>query len=475
MILLNFASLNLCEPLLSALDNIGYETPTPIQAEAIPYLLEGRDVLGCAQTGTGKTAAFSLPILHLLAETPRNGPRKIRTLMLCPTRELAAQIHENIELYAAKIDIRSMVMFGGVSQKPQERNLRRGVDILVATPGRLLDLMSQRLVDLSKVEFLVFDEADRMLDMGFIRDIQKILAHVPKKRQSLLFSATMPHSIISLSKDMLFDPIRINITPESTTVEAIKQSLMFVMKADKRPLLTHILREESPEKMLVFGRTKHGCNKIVRLLERDGFEALAIHGNKSQGARERALGRFREGALQILVATDVASRGIDVSDISHVINYDLPNVPEVYVHRIGRTGRAGQGGIAIAFCDENEGEYLRDIEKTIRQSIPVNEEHPFHSPKTQSKKGDKAPKKKQTRGLPRRIGVEDRSSRKSSNRGGNKFPGRGSSSRKSSNRGGNKSPGRGGQKRSKGGDHTGNRSGGGNRTRNRSGKSNRKR
>ncbi len=475
MILLNFASLNLCEPLLSALDNIGYETPTPIQAEAIPYLLEGRDVLGCAQTGTGKTAAFSLPILHLLAETPRNGPRKIRTLMLCPTRELAAQIHENIELYAAKIDIRSMVMFGGVSQKPQERNLRRGVDILVATPGRLLDLMSQRLVDLSKVEFLVFDEADRMLDMGFIRDIQKILAHVPKKRQSLLFSATMPHSIISLSKDMLFDPIRINITPESTTVEAIKQSLMFVMKADKRPLLTHILREESPEKMLVFGRTKHGCNKIVRLLERDGFEALAIHGNKSQGARERALGRFREGALQILVATDVASRGIDVSDISHVINYDLPNVPEVYVHRIGRTGRAGQGGIAIAFCDENEGEYLRDIEKTIRQSIPVNEEHPFHSPKAQSKKGDKAPKKKQTRGRPRRIGVEDRSSRKSSNRGGNKFPGRGSSSRKSSNRGGNKSPGRGGQKRSKGGDHTGNRSGGGNRTRNRSGKSNRKR
>jgi len=475
VILLNFASLNLCEPLLSALDNIGYETPTPIQAEAIPYLLEGRDVLGCAQTGTGKTAAFSLPILHLLAETPRNGPRKIRTLMLCPTRELAAQIHENIELYAAKIDIRSMVMFGGVSQKPQERNLRRGVDILVATPGRLLDLMSQRLVDLSKVEFLVFDEADRMLDMGFIRDIQKILAHVPKKRQSLLFSATMPHSIISLSKDMLFDPIRINITPESTTVEAIKQSLMFVMKADKRPLLTHILREESPEKMLVFGRTKHGCNKIVRLLERDGFEALAIHGNKSQGARERALGRFREGALQILVATDVASRGIDVSDISHVINYDLPNVPEVYVHRIGRTGRAGQGGIAIAFCDENEGEYLRDIEKTIRQSIPVNEEHPFHSPKAQSKKGDKAPKKKQTRGRPRRIGVEDRSSRKSSNRGGNKFPGRGSSSRKSSNRGGNKSPGRGGQKRSKGGDHTGNRSGGGNRTRNRSGKSNRKR
>ncbi len=476
MIVLNFASLNLCEPLLRALDNIGYEHPTPIQEEAIPYLLEGRDVLGCAQTGTGKTAAFSLPILHILAEKHHNGPRKIRTLILCPTRELAAQIHENIELYAAKLDIRSMVMFGGVSQKPQERNLRRGVDILVATPGRLLDLISQRLVDLSKVEFLVLDEADRMLDMGFIRDIQKILAHVPSKRQSLLFSATIPHSIVSLSKDMLFDPIRIDITPESATVEAIKQSLMFVMKADKRPLLAHILLEESPEKMLVFGRTKHGCNKIVRLLERDGFEALAIHGNKSQGARERALGRFRDGTLQILVATDVASRGIDVSDISHVINYDLPNVPEVYVHRIGRTGRAGQGGIAIAFCDENEGEYLRGIEKTIRQSIPVNEEHPFHSAKAQSKKGDKAPKKKQNRGRPRRIGVEDRISRKSSKWRGNKSSGRGgSSSRKSSNRGGNKSPGRGGHKRSRGGDRTGNRSGGGNRSRNRSGGANRKR
>lgn len=493
MIVLNFASLNLCKPLLSSLDNIGYEKPTPIQEEAIPYLLEGRDVLGCAQTGTGKTAAFSLPILHILAENPRNGARKIRALILCPTRELAAQIHENIELYAAKLDIRSMVMFGGVSQKPQVRNLRQGVDILVATPGRLLDLISQRFVDLSKVEFLVLDEADRMLDMGFIRSIQKILTHVPSKRQSLLFSATIPHSIVSLSNDMLYDPIRIDITPESATVEAIKQSLMFVMKSDKRSLLTHILLEESPEKMLVFGRTKHGCNKIVRLLEKDGFEALAIHGNKGQGARERALGRFRNGTLQILVATDVASRGIDVSDISHVINYDLPNVPEVYVHRIGRTGRAGQGGIAIAFCDENEGEYLRGIEKSIRQSIPVNEEHPFHSARAQSKKGDKAPKKKQNQGRPRRIGVGSNSSWKSSIRSGNKSSGRGSnssrksskqggnkpsgrsgsSSRKSANRGGNKPPGRGGHKRSRGGNRTGNRNGGGNR--NRSGGVNRKR
>jgi len=390
---MDFKSLNLCEPLLAAIDKIGYVTPTPIQSEAIPQLLQGRDMLGCAQTGTGKTAAFSLPILHAMAEDPWVGKRKIRTLMLCPTRELAAQIHENIEQYAANLDIRSMVMFGGVSQKPQEKKLRQGVDILVATPGRLLDMISQRHVDLSNVEFLVFDEADRMLDMGFIRDIRKILAHIPGRRQSLLFSATMPRAIVELSKDMLNDPVNVAVTPESTTVEAIEQSLMFVMKSDKRPLLRHILNTQDPHKMLVFARTKHGCNKIVRLLEKDGFEALAIHGNKSQGARERALDRFRDGSLQILVATDVASRGIDVSDISHVINYDLPNEPEVYVHRIGRTGRAGQGGVAIAFCGEYEGEYLRGIEKTIRQEIPVDEDHPFHSERAKSRKGEKAPKK----------------------------------------------------------------------------------
>jgi len=394
----DFESLNLCQPLLAALDEIGYVTPTPIQEQAIPLLMEGRDMLGCAQTGTGKTAAFSLPILDAMAEDPWSGKRRIRSLMLCPTRELASQIRDNIDEYARHLDIHSMVMFGGVSQRPQEKKLRKGVDILIATPGRLLDLIGQGLVDLSNVQFLVLDEADRMLDMGFIRDIRKILALIPEDRQSLLFSATMPSSIVELSRDMLYEPVKIEVTPESTTVEAIEQSLMFVMKSDKRALLTHIIRDENPEKVLVFSRTKHGCNRIVKQLAADGVEALAIHGNKSQGARERALGRFRNGTLQVLIATDVASRGIDVSDISHVINLDLPNEPEVYVHRIGRTGRAGQGGITIAFCDENEGEFLRDIEKTIRQKIPVDEDHPFHSEKAKSRKGEKAPKRRQNRG-----------------------------------------------------------------------------
>ena len=395
---MDFESLNLCQPLLAALDEIGYVTPTPIQEQAIPLLMEGRDMLGCAQTGTGKTAAFSLPILDAMAEDPWSGKRRIRSLMLCPTRELASQIRDNIDEYARHLDIHSMVMFGGVSQRPQEKKLRKGVDILIATPGRLLDLIGQGLVDLSNVQFLVLDEADRMLDMGFIHDIRKILALIPEDRQSLLFSATMPSSIVELSRDMLYEPVKIEVTPESTTVEAIEQSLMFVMKSDKRALLTHIIRDENPEKVLVFSRTKHGCNRIVKQLAADGIEALAIHGNKSQGARERALGRFRNGTLQVLIATDVASRGIDVSDISHVINLDLPNEPEVYVHRIGRTGRAGQGGITIAFCDENEGEFLRGIEKTIRQKIPVDEDHPFHSEKAKSRKGEKAPKRRQNRG-----------------------------------------------------------------------------
>ncbi len=399
---MDFASLNLCQPLLDALDEIGYVTPTPIQAQAIPDLIVGRDMVGCAQTGTGKTAAFALPILDAMAEDPQAGLRHIHALILCPTRELASQINDNIKQYARHLDIRSMVMFGGVSQRPQVNKLRRGVDILVATPGRLLDLISQGYVDLSHVQFLVVDEADRMLDMGFIRNIRKVLAQIPEDRQSLLFSATMPRSIVELSRDMLYDPVSVSITPESATVEAIEQSLMFVMKGDKRGLLTYIIEEESPEKVLVFSRTKHGCNRIVKQLGQDGIDALAIHGNKSQGAREKALGRFRNGTLQVLVATDVASRGIDVSDISHVINLDLPNEPDVYVHRIGRTGRAGQGGIAIAFCDENEGEYLRGIEKTIRQDIPVDEDQPFHSEKARSCKGNKAPKKQQNRGRVRR-------------------------------------------------------------------------
>ena len=418
----DFESLNLCQPLLTALDEIGYVTPTPIQEQAIPLLIEGHDMLGCAQTGTGKTAAFSLPILDAMAEDPWSGKRQIRVLMLCPTRELASQIRDNVEEYARHLDIRSMVMFGGVSQRPQVKALRQGIDILIATPGRLLDLIGQGHVDLSYVQFLVLDEADRMLDMGFIRDIRKILALIPEERQSLLFSATMPSSIVELSRDMLYEPVRVEVSPESTTVEAIEQSLMFVMKKDKRGLLTHLIRDESPEKVLVFSRTKHGCNRIVKQLAQDEIEALAIHGNKSQGAREKALGRFRNGSLQVLVATDVASRGIDVSDISHVINLDLPNEPEVYVHRIGRTGRAGQGGIAIAFCDENEGEYLRGIEKIIRQEIPVDEDHPFHSEKAKSRKGEKAPKKQQNRG---RRGGGGRQNQGGQKRGQNRGQNRG--------------------------------------------------
>jgi len=430
---MDFTSLNLCQPLLNALDEIGYISPTPIQAQAIPDLIEGRDMLGCAQTGTGKTAAFALPILDAMAKDPWTDPRRIRALMMCPTRELAAQIHDNIEQYARHLDIRSMAMFGGVSQRPQEKILRRGVDILVATPGRLLDLISQGYVDLSHVQFLVLDEADRMLDMGFIRDIRKILAQIPKKRQSLLFSATIPRSIVELSDDMLYNPVNVSITPESTTVEAIEQSLMFVMRSDKRGLLTYIIEEESPDKVLVFSRTKHGCNRIVRQLGQDGIDALAIHGNKSQGAREKALRRFRNGTLQVLVATDVASRGIDVSDISHVINLDLPNEPEVYVHRIGRTGRAGQGGITIAFCDENEGEYLRGIEKTIRQDIPVDEGHPFHSEKARSRKGNKAPKKQQNRGRGRRQPRNNKSNGGSRSKGKSNHQSNGSRSKGKSN------------------------------------------
>jgi len=428
---MDFTSLNLCQPLLDALEEIGYVTPTPIQAQAIPDLLEGRDLLGCAQTGTGKTAAFALPILDAMAKDPWGGSRRIRALMMCPTRELASQIRDNIEQYARHLDIRSMAMFGGVSQRPQEKILNRGVDILVATPGRLLDLISQGYVDLSYVQFLVLDEGDRMLDMGFIRDIRKILAQIPENRQSMLFSATIPRSIVELSRDMLFDPVSVSITPESITLEAIEQSLMFVMKGDKRGLLTHIIKEERAKKVLVFSRTKHGCNRIVKQLGQDGIEALPIHGNKSQGAREKALGRFRNGTLQVLVATDVASRGIDVSDISHVINVDLPNEPEVYVHRIGRTGRAGKGGITIAFCDENEGEYLRGIEKMIRQDIPVDEDHPFHSEKARSRKGNKAPKRQQNRGRGRRQPRNDRSKGNRSNRKSNHQSNSGRNARRS--------------------------------------------
>ncbi len=375
---MNFKDLNLIPSLLDAIDDAGYETPTPIQAQAIPPLLEGRDVLGCAQTGTGKTAAFSLPVLQHLAENPTRGKAKVRALVLTPTRELAAQIGESFASYGDYLRLKHIVIFGGVNQNPQVRALRAGIDILVATPGRLLDLMGQGEIDLSDVEFFVLDEADRMLDMGFIHDIKRVLKVLPKQRQNLLFSATMPKTIADLAGTFLDNPVTVEVTPQSTTVERIEQKVMFVERADKKRLLADLIHNLDVDRAIVFTRTKHGANRLVKQLDRQDIKAAAIHGNKSQSARTRALNGFREGEIPILVATDIASRGIDVDDVTHVFNYDLPNEPESYVHRIGRTGRAGREGLAISFCDETEGAYLRAIEKITGDLIPVDSEHDYH-------------------------------------------------------------------------------------------------
>jgi ATP-dependent RNA helicase RhlE len=381
---MNFKELNLIEPLLQALDDQGYETPTPIQAQAIPLLLAGRDVLGCAQTGTGKTAAFALPVLqHIsqaLEEAPRSGKRRIRALVLSPTRELVAQIAENFKSYSRYLPIKHLVIFGGVSATPQIKHLSHGVDVLVATPGRLLDLQSQGYIKLDQVDFFILDEADRMLDMGFIHDIRRVLKLLPRKKQNLLFSATMPPNIVKLAGDFLSNPARVEVVPESTTAEKITQQVMFVEKTDKRRLLAHLLDELNIAQCIVFTRTKHGANRLVQQLERAGHESAAIHGNKSQNARTRALSAFREGTLPTLIATDIAARGIDVPGVSHVFNFDIPNESESYVHRIGRTGRAGESGIAIAFCDDSEGLYLRNIERLIDSDLEVIEDHPWHAP-----------------------------------------------------------------------------------------------
>jgi ATP-dependent RNA helicase RhlE len=376
-----FAALDLIEPLLRAVDAQGYTTPTPIQRQAIPPLLQGRDVLGCAQTGTGKTAAFTLPVLQHMASrpSPRKGRRAIRALVLTPTRELAAQIGESVNAYGRHLKVDHTVIFGGVKQGPQVRVLQRGVDVLVATPGRLLDLIGQGYIDLGDVEFFVLDEADRMLDMGFIHDVRRVLRLLPGKRQNLLFSATMPESIVQLAGSFLTDPVRVEVTPQATTVEKIEQSIMFCHRTDKQPLLAWLIKKHDVESAIVFTRTKHGANRLVKQLLRDGISAAAIHGNKSQAARTRALEAFRAGDIPILVATDIASRGLDVEGVSHVFNYDLPNEPESYVHRIGRTARAGRGGVAIGFCDESEGEFLRDIERLIGLELTVDEDQPWHA------------------------------------------------------------------------------------------------
>ncbi|MEZ6185645.1 MAG: DEAD/DEAH box helicase [Planctomycetota bacterium] len=374
-----FRDLDLIEPLQRAIAHVGYTSPTPIQAQAIPPLLDGRDVLGCAQTGTGKTAAFALPVLqHLAAGKHRRGPRPIRALVLTPTRELASQIDACFSDYGANLPLKTKVIFGGVKEGAQIDALRRGVDVLVATPGRLLDLEGRGHVDLRHVEFFVLDEADRMLDMGFIHDVKKVLARLPRERQNLLFSATMPAKVVDLAQSFLTDPVQIEVTPQSSTVEKIEQRVYFTDKGDKRHLLVDLVESLGVDRAIVFTRTKHGANRLTKQLVKAGIESAPIHGNKSQGARERALEGFREGKVRLLVATDLASRGLDIDEVTHVFNFDLPNEPEVYVHRIGRTGRAGRDGIAIAFCDTSEGEMPRDIEKLTGQDIPVVTEHAYH-------------------------------------------------------------------------------------------------
>ena len=391
----SFESLGLSKELLQAVESEGYTSPTPVQVQSIPPLLAGRDVLGVAQTGTGKTAAFALPVLQAMSRSPPQGKRHIRALILSPTRELAAQIDERFSAYSEHLDIRHKVIFGGVKQNPQVRALQKGLDILVATPGRLLDLINQGHINLGKVEFFVLDEADRMLDMGFIRDIQKVLKLLPKRRQNLLFSATMPNSIADLAGSFLNNSIMIDVSPKDVTVERIEQKLMFVRKADKRRLLVKIIKEEKVKRGIVFTRTKHGANRLVKQLDQSGINAAAIHGNKSQGARTKALAGFKDGGVPILVATDIASRGIDVEGITHVFNYDLPNEPESYVHRIGRTARAGRSGIAYGFCDDSESGYLVGIQQLIGYEIPVDEDHDLHFAGAIPKFGQRAGKMKE--------------------------------------------------------------------------------
>ncbi|MCD8741840.1 DEAD/DEAH box helicase [Mucilaginibacter roseus] len=375
---MSFQQLNLIDPILKALQTEGYTTPTPIQAQSIPIILQKKDLLGCAQTGTGKTAAFSIPTLQLLYQQRQQHreQKTIKALILTPTRELAIQIGDSLAAYGKHTGLKHLVIFGGVSQNPQTDALKKGVDILVATPGRLLDLMNQRFVHLDHIQMLILDEADRMLDMGFVHDVKKIIAKVPAKRQTLFFSATMPKEIQQLADSILNKPERVEVTPVSSTAETIQQEMYFVAKGDKKSLLNFVLQDKSIVTALVFTRTKHGADKVVKDLNKAGITAEAIHGNKSQNARQRALNNFKAHTTRVLVATDIAARGIDIDELAFVINYELPNIPETYVHRIGRTGRAGASGKAISFCDEEEKEYLKDIEKLIGVKVPVNDSHP---------------------------------------------------------------------------------------------------
>jgi ATP-dependent RNA helicase RhlE len=376
---MSFEKINLIKPIQKALAEEGYTIPTQIQREAIPILLERKDLLGCAQTGTGKTAAFAVPILQILYNAKIAGDKKriIHSLIVTPTRELAIQIGDSFSAYGRYTDLKNVVVFGGVPQKAQTDKLNAGVDILIATPGRLLDLMNQNYISLQHVKLFVLDEADRMLDMGFINDVKKIISKLPAKRQSMFFSATMPPEIVKLANTILVNPVKVEVTPEQPTVEAIKQSLYYVAKADKKALLIHLLKDPSIASALVFTRTKHGADNVAKVLNKANIQAEAFHGDKAQNARQRALNNFKTKQTRVLVATDIAARGIDIDDLSHVINFEIPNIPETYIHRIGRTGRAGLSGIAISLCDSEEKAYLKDIHKLISMQIPVIENHPY--------------------------------------------------------------------------------------------------
>ncbi|MDD5261344.1 MAG: DEAD/DEAH box helicase [Methylacidiphilales bacterium] len=374
-----FESLALSEEIQRALREKGYTTPSPIQHQCIPHLLEGKDLLGCAQTGTGKTAAFALPILHRFDQNPKPRiPNSPRALILTPTRELAAQIGASFATYGKHLKLNHAVIFGGVGQNPQVKALQRGIDILVATPGRLLDLQGQGYLKLGHVEVFVLDEADRMLDMGFIHDVRKIMKQLPARRQSLLFSATLPQEIVGLAEGLLHNPVRVDVAPASTTADRIEQKVCFVDKSKKRELLIHLLGKNNGGLALVFSRTKHGANHLAEALNRSRIPAEAIHSNKSQNARQRALESFRSGQVKVLVATDIAARGIDIKGITLVVNFDIPNEPESYVHRIGRTARAGAEGMAISLCSHEERSFLRDIQRLIRLTLPILTDHPFH-------------------------------------------------------------------------------------------------
>lgn len=402
-----FAHLGLAECLLQSLGDEGYDTPTPIQAKAVPHVLAGRDLFGCAQTGTGKTAAFALPLIHRMLENrPESQPRRCRALVLAPTRELAAQIHESFRSYGRHARLRTAVIYGGVGQNKQARDMMRGVDVLVATPGRLLDLIGQRLVDIRSVEFFVLDEADRMLDMGFIHDIRKVVGMLPHERQTLFFSATLPKEVRTLADSMLRDPLEVKTAPQATPAETVAQSVIFVPKPEKKKTLIDLLRDEATGRVIVFSRTKHGADKLQRDLAKAGLPAAAIHGDKSQAQRERALAAFKSTKPPVLVATDIAARGIDVDEVGYVINYDLPIEPETYVHRIGRSGRAGQSGTAISLCDIEELPKLLAIERLLKRELTSRNERPAAASQPArgpGRRGPSGPSKGKRRGPPPRA------------------------------------------------------------------------